>query len=140
MTTQAHQSTADRESAGLWRAAFEKDSCGFGLIANMDDRASHSLVSRAIEALSRLTHRGAVAADGRSGDGCGLLIRRPDSFLRAVAADAGIQCGELFATGNVFLAHDGEASERARKALADAVADSGLSLAGWRELPLDPEV
>ncbi|MCP5110569.1 MAG: hypothetical protein GY953_07010, partial [bacterium] len=65
-------------SGGLYRPAFEKDSCGFGLIAQMDDRPSHWLVDTAINALGRLTHRGAVAADGKTGDGCGLLLKKPD--------------------------------------------------------------
>ena len=60
--------------AGMYRPAFEKDNCGFGLIAHMDGRPSHWLVDTAIGSLNRLTHRGAVAADGKSGDGCGLLM------------------------------------------------------------------
>lgn len=54
---------------GLYDPAFERDSCGFGLIANLDDQASHFVVETAIAALTRLTHRGAVAADGKTGDG-----------------------------------------------------------------------
>ncbi|MCW8955967.1 MAG: hypothetical protein OQL09_03725, partial [Gammaproteobacteria bacterium] len=60
-------------TSGLYKSKFEKDSCGFGLIAQMDDKASHWLVETAVHALARLTHRGAIAADGKSGDGCGLL-------------------------------------------------------------------
>jgi glutamate synthase (NADPH/NADH) large chain len=69
---------------GLYDPSFEHDSCGFGLIANLDDDASHWVLETAIAALERLTHRGAVAADGKTGDGCGLLIKFPESFLRAV--------------------------------------------------------
>jgi hypothetical protein len=61
---------------GLCRAAYEKDSCGFGLIASLDDHASHWVLETAISSLNRLTHRGAIAADGKTGDGCGLLIKR----------------------------------------------------------------
>ncbi len=68
---------------GLHDPSFERDSCGFGLIANLDDSASHWLIETAISALARLTHRGAVAADGKTGDGCGLLIKFPEKFLRA---------------------------------------------------------
>ena len=59
------------DQSSLYQSRFEKDSCGFGLIANLDDRASHWLVETAITALQRLTHRGAIAADGKTGDGCG---------------------------------------------------------------------
>ncbi len=62
MTTTAH--------SGLYHPSFEKDSCGFGLIANLDDQPSHWLVKTAIASLNRLSHRGAIAADGKTGDGC----------------------------------------------------------------------
>jgi len=62
---------------GLCRLAYEKDSCGFGLIASLDDRASHWVLQTAISSLNRLTHRGAIATDGKTGDGCGLLIKQP---------------------------------------------------------------
>ncbi len=76
---------------GLCRAAYEKDSCGFGLIASLDDRASHWVLQTAISSLNRLTHRGAIATDGKTGDGCGLLIKQPTAFLRAVAARGGLR-------------------------------------------------
>src|ERR1700719_3928162 len=87
---------ADR---GLFRDSYEKDSCGFGLIAQLDDEPSHWLVKTAMISLNRLTHRGAVASDGKTGDGCGLLIKKPEAFLRALAADAGIELAPLFASG-----------------------------------------
>ena len=59
----------NQSGPGLYREAYEKDSCGFGLIANLDDQASHWLVRTAIASLNRLSHRGAIAADGKTGDG-----------------------------------------------------------------------
>ena len=64
--------------AGLYREAFERDGCGFGLIASLDDKPSHWLVQTAIASLNRLTHRGAIASDGKTGDGCGLLLKKPE--------------------------------------------------------------
>ena len=87
----AHEGLHRDTHEGLYRDAYERDSCGFGLIANLDDRPSHWLVQTAIISLNRLTHRGAVAADGKTGDGCGLLLKRPDGFLRAVARRSGDQ-------------------------------------------------
>src|SRR5580698_7095015 len=87
---------------GLYRPAYEKDSCGFGLIASLDDQASHWVVHTAISSLNRLTHRGAIAADGKTGDGCGLLIKMPRRFLRAVAQECGISLNPLFAAGLLF--------------------------------------
>src|SRR5215472_18501674 len=95
-------------SRGLQRDTYERDSCGFGLIASLDDAPSHWLVRTAITALNRLTHRGAVAADGKTGDGCGLLLKTPEGFLRAVAAEAGIALTPHFASGLVFLAPEAE--------------------------------
>ncbi|HRF83857.1 MAG TPA: hypothetical protein PLO34_05440, partial [Pseudoxanthomonas sp.] len=76
-----------RHRHGLHDPASERDACGFGMIAQLDDQPSRALVDTAIAALSRMTHRGGVAADGLTGDGCGLLIRRPEAFLRALAAE-----------------------------------------------------
>ena len=124
---------------GLYRDEFERDSCGFGLIANMDDQASHWLVETAITALCRLTHRGAVAADGKTGDGCGLLLKKPTAFLRAVAHENGIELAEQFAAGLVFLSRFDEQAEKAQATLAQQLAREGLELAGWRPLPTQPE-
>ena len=123
---------------GLYRPEFERDSCGFGLIAQMDDQASHALVQSAITALQRMTHRGAIAADGKTGDGCGLLMKKPDAFLRRVAGEAGITLGNLpYCAGNIFLSQDEKTAARARAVLAEALAVQGLTLQGWRVLPTD---
>lgn len=122
---------------GLYSPAFERDSCGFGLVARLDDRPQRAIVDAALVALDRLTHRGAVAADGRSGDGCGLLLRRPEAFLAAVAAEAGIGYRPGDACGLVFLPDDDDGDARCRAALADALQARGLAVAGWREVPVD---
>ena len=124
---------------GLYRERFERDSCGFGLIAQMDDRASHTLIQRAIGALERMTHRGAIAADGKTGDGCGLLMKKPDRFLRAKAAELGFKLGENYCAGNLFLSRDPALRERAKQVLAESCAHHGLRIVGWRELPVDAE-
>lgn len=126
-------------TSGLYNSAFEKDSCGFGLIAQMDDKPSHWLVETAIHALARLTHRGAVAADGKSGDGCGLLIKKPDTFLRKVAAESGIDLDDIYASGMVFLNKDTVLAEKAHHELENQLGLLGLSIAGWRVVPVNPE-
>ncbi|QKT03418.1 glutamate synthase large subunit [Ectothiorhodospiraceae bacterium 2226] len=130
--------TERQTPAGLYQPAFEKDNCGFGLIAQMDGTPSHWLVQTAIDSLARLTHRGAVAADRKTGDGCGLLMKRPDAFLRAVAEDQGWRLGENFAAGAVFLNQDAALAQRARDTLAGELAREGLEVLGWRPLPTDP--
>jgi len=83
---------------GLYRSGYETDSCGFGLIASLDDQASHWVVETAISSLNRLTHRGAIATDGKTGDGCGLLIKMPTRFLREAAVEAGFSLTQRFET------------------------------------------
>jgi len=124
-------------ACGLYRPEFEHDNCGFGLIAQIDGRASHRLVKTAIEALGRMTHRGAIAADGKSGDGCGLLLRKPVNFLRAVATDENIELGRNFATGMIFLSRDDSLASRARDLLAQEVEARNLTVNGWRVVPTD---
>ena len=115
-----------------------RDSCGFGLIANLDDLPSHWVIKTAIEALARLTHRGAVAADGKTGDGCGLLIKFPETFLRAIGEENGFSLNKRFAAGTVFLSRDEKTAEAARATIAGALHEYGLEVPGWREVPVDP--
>ena len=105
---------ADR---GLFRDSYERDSCGFGLIAQLDDQPSHWLVKTAMSSLNRLTHRGAVASDGKTGDGCGLLLKQPEEFLRALAQETAIDLAHLFASGLVFLNPDSARAAQARRTL-----------------------
>ncbi|MCB6183287.1 glutamate synthase large subunit [Leeia sp. TBRC 13508] len=122
----------------LYRRHFEQDSCGFGLIANLDDTPSHWLVKTAIESLARLTHRGAVAADGLSGDGCGLLFKKPSAFLREVAGACGFPLADNYAAGLVFLSADAEIAEQSRQILKTELAGQGLLVAGFRSVPTNP--
>src|SRR5271165_3986323 len=124
---------------GLYRSAYERDSCGFGLIASLDDQASHWVLQTAISSLNRLTHRGAIAADGKTGDGCGLLIKRPTAFLRAAAAESGLSLSAQFAAGLVFLNRDKPKAAHARSILTEQLQLEKLQDAGFRVLPVNPE-
>ena len=132
MTGQRRKSLLDPE--------LHRDSCGFGLIANLDDLPSHWVVKTAIEALARLTHRGAVAADGKTGDGCGLLIKFPESFLRSIGEEQGFTLARRFAAGTVFLSQDEAKAAAARRTIEKALVGQGLEVAGWRDVPVDPSV
>ncbi|MEN8176218.1 MAG: glutamate synthase large subunit, partial [Pseudomonadota bacterium] len=124
---------------GLYRPDYEHDSCGFGLVAQMDGVASHALVHTAIDSLSRLTHRGAVAADGKTGDGCGLLLRTPDKHLRAIAAETGLTLARRYAVGMVFFNRDAALRHTAMQALVSELKAQDLEVAGWRRVPVDPD-
>jgi glutamate synthase (NADPH/NADH) large chain len=106
----------------------------------MDGEKSHWLVQTTLESLARLTHRGAVAADGKSGDGCGILLQFPEPFLRDVAADCKFKLSERFASGLVFFSPDQALIERGQKILTRRLGRSALNVVGWRKVPTCPEV
>jgi glutamate synthase (NADPH/NADH) large chain len=124
---------------GLYRPEFERDNCGFGLIAQMDDKPSHWLIETAIEALGNLTHRGAIGADGKTGDGCGLLLKKPDSFFKAIAQEQGYALAPLYAVGMVFLSNDTSKAKTAQDAVTEKLTGQGLEVLGWRDVPVDPD-
>ena len=125
---------------GLYSPEFEKENCGFGLIANMDDKPSHWVVQTAIESLANMTHRGGVAADCCTGDGCGLLIKKPQAFLENVAQENGIELAAIYAAGMIFLNQETDKAQAARAELEKNLTAKGLTIAGWREVPVDSAV
>ena len=116
----------------------DHDACGVGFIAQLGGPASHAVVERGLNALKRLAHRGGVDADGRSGDGAGLLVAIPTNFFQKAAAGVGIHLPESFGVGMVFL-QPGQELE-ATHALRVAVSKFGLSFLGWREVPTDSSI
>ena len=115
-----------------------KDNCGFGLIAHSKGNASHKLLQNAIEALTCMTHRGGVAADGKTGDGCGLLMQKPDGFLRTVVKQAlNVELPDTYAVGAVMLSTDSKKREAEKLTLKEELEGQGLSVIGWREVPTD---
>ncbi len=79
-----------------------KDNCGFGLLASIDNTPSHKNLEDAVTSLSRMMHRGAIAADGKTGDGSGLLLSLPKSFFNKEAAADGVELPETYAVAMVF--------------------------------------
>ena len=127
------------QNTGLYDPAFEHDSCGFGLIANIDGKASGWLVDQAFSALARMSHRGGVNSDGITGDGCGVLIYRADAWLRALANEASIELGPRFAAGMVFLDRDAGKADAAAQQLETCLREEGVQPAGWRDVPVTDE-
>ncbi len=91
-----------------------KDNCGFGLIAHTEGDPSHKLVRTAISSLARMAHRGGIAADGKTGDGCGLLLQKPDSFFREITKELGWRLGARYAVGMIFLNNNDEKAAHAK--------------------------
>ncbi len=128
-------------SAGLYRPDDVRDNCGFGLIAHTSGDASHRLLQTAIESLTCMTHRGGIAADGKTGDGCGLLMQMPDEFMRTLARENfDVELGDHYGIGQIFLSRDDAKAAEARVATEKALTDQGLKVVGWREVPTDSSV
>jgi glutamate synthase (ferredoxin) len=136
----------DLRHAGLYDSRFEHDACGIGFVADAGGRASRDIVDAALAALYRVRHRGAVAADHKSGDGAGLLLPLPQAFILDQARRAGLNGGRGVRLGVAvaFLSNaPGEDAERerslARRLFQEACGAEGLDLIGWRTVPVDPD-
>src|SRR6266550_29018 len=118
--------------------AVDHDACGVGFVTRLGHRGSHEIVERALEVLRRLAHRGGVDADGRSGDGAGLLTQIPDSFIRKQARRNEIALPPVFGLGMVFLP---TGSEIAARAIIESTAlENGIRCLGWRSVPINASV
>jgi glutamate synthase (NADPH) large chain len=125
---------------GLYDPAHEKDSCGVGFLADLKGRASRDIVTDALMALQRMSHRSACGWDEKTGDGAGILVGMPDGFLRdATKRELGLELPRRgrYAVGMVFLPRS-LAQRRACEALLERhVAAQGQRLLGWRDVPTD---
>ena len=122
---------------GMYLPEFEHDACGAGFICSLEGKKSNDIIHKALEILEKLEHRGAVSADGKTGDGAGILIDIPhDFFIEECNFDLPEQ-GD-YAVSNVFLPK----KENQRKFCIDTFEDNidkqGLVLLGWRDVPVDP--
>ncbi len=121
---------------GLYDPANEHDNCGVGFVANIKGKKSHSIVSRGIEILCNLTHRGAVGADPLDGDGAGLMIQMPDAYYREVCEFDLPPVGE-YGAGIVFLPRDEKNREACIAAFNREIERAGCKLLGWRKIATD---
>jgi glutamate synthase (ferredoxin) len=123
--------------SGLYDPRFEHDSCGVGFVATTGGR-SHAPLSMALEALANLAHRGAVSADGKTGDGAGVLTQLPYRLLLPELARRGVRVSRHSDLGvaMAFLPREDDARARMRALVEDAVAREGLVFFGWRPVPV----
>ncbi len=126
---------------GLYDPRFEHDSCGVSFVANIKGLASHELVHTGLVALTNLEHRGATGAEPDTGDGAGILVQVPDRFLREVLAESGVTLppAGAYAVGMAFLPVEPVATEKAQAAVEAIVADEGLAVVAWRDVPVRPD-
>ncbi|KYJ86588.1 glutamate synthase large subunit [Sulfurovum riftiae] len=109
-----------------------KDNCGFGLLCSIDNTPTHQNLEDAVTSLSRMMHRGAIAADGKTGDGSGLLLSLPKSFFEAEAGKAGIELPENYAVAMVF-----SRKESDFKVIERICANNDLKIVYERTVPVD---
>ena len=127
--------------AGLYHRDEFRDNCGFGLVAHVDGKRSHDLLQSAISSLACMTHRGGIAADSVTGDGCGILMQKPDAWLREIAREQfGQELSDDYGIGMVFLSRDEAQAAYAQQVLEEALTDQGLSVVGWRVVPCDDTI
>ncbi len=136
------RNAAHLAAEGLYDPADEHDSCGVGLVAAIDGKPRRQVVDAGIAALKALWHRGAVDADGKTGDGAGLHVEIPQNFFREHVARTGHEPGpENIAVGMIFLPRtDFADQERCRVLVEREILNSGYTIYGWRQVPVNTEV
>ena len=124
---------------GLYDPRNEHDSCGVGFVVDMKNRASHDIVAKGLSILRNLEHRGAVGADPKAGDGCGMLLQIPHRFLVEECGKLGIKLpapGD-YAVGHIFLPRDPEGARIVTGIVEQVVGQEGQVFLGWRDVPVD---
>jgi glutamate synthase (NADPH/NADH) large chain len=124
---------------GLYQPSKEHDSCGVGFIADLKNRKSHQIVSDGLLLLENLDHRGAVGADPKLADGCGILVQIPHRFFAEECAKLGfaLPAPGAYGVGHFFMPRDPAARAFAEAAVEKAIEDEGQTLLGWRDVPVD---
>jgi glutamate synthase (NADPH/NADH) large chain len=124
---------------GLYDPANEHDACGVAFVATLTGVASNDIVAKGLTALRNLDHRGAVGGEPDTGDGAGILIQIPDTFLRAVSG-VELPARGSYAAGMAFLPLDEAKAAEARLAIEALAVEENLTVLGWRDVPVNPEI
>jgi glutamate synthase (NADPH/NADH) large chain/glutamate synthase (ferredoxin) len=125
---------------GLYHPAYERDSCGTGFVASIQGVPSHQIVRWGIQCVCNVTHRGAVSADAKTGDGAGILTQIPQPLFTKVLKQFGLSPvapGDL-AVGVVFLPQEARACAKAKQIVEAKIAGAKVKLLEWRDVPVNP--
>jgi glutamate synthase (ferredoxin) len=126
----------------LYDPRFEHDACGIGFVADLSGRATHKILDDGLKSLERLAHRGAFDADGRSGDGAGILCSIPHTLINRELERIGQRAhrpGDI-ALGMLFLPRDPELNAQARAIIASELERNNLQVLTWRTVVHEPNV
>ena len=124
---------------GLYNPEFEHDNCGAGFICSLQGKKTNDIIHKALDILDKLEHRGAVSADGKTGDGAGILIEIPHDFL-VKQCDFELPNANEYAVGMVFLPKKENQRSYAIGVFEKEIISQGLEVLGWRKVPVNPEV
>ncbi len=127
------------ERQGLYLPEFEHDNCGAGFICSLKGKKSNDIIHKALEILVKLEHRGAVSADGKTGDGAGILIDIPHKFFEEECEFKLPKAGS-YAVANVFLPQKENQRNFCVTAFEKNIEEQGLKLIGWRDVPVNKTV
>ena len=129
-----------QKNAGLYRPSFEHDNCGIGAVVSIKGVKTHQTVSDALSIVENLEHRAGKDAEGKTGDGVGILLQISHKFFKKAVKPLGIKIGEEreYGVGMFFFPQDELARNRAKKMFEIIVEKEGLEFLGWREVPTDP--
>ena len=129
-------------SHGLYDPAFEHDACGIGAVVDIKGRQSYETVDSALKIVEKLEHRAGKDAEGKTGDGVGILLQISHQFFQKAATECGIQLGEArdYGVGMFFFPQDTLRRNQAKKMFEVIVAKEGMEFLGWRKVPVCPEV
>jgi glutamate synthase (NADPH/NADH) large chain len=132
----------DGSRAGLYYPQFEHDNCGIGAIVNIKGRRSHSTVADALRIVENLEHRAGKDAEGKTGDGVGILLQISHRFFSKVCRPLGIflRSERDYGVGMFFFPQDELKKNQAKKIFEVIVRKEGMNFLGWREVPVKPEV
>ncbi|HKW54759.1 MAG TPA: glutamate synthase large subunit [Stellaceae bacterium] len=136
------RNAAHLAAAGLYDPAEEHDACGVGFVATLDGKPRRDVVQAGIDALKAVWHRGAVDADGKTGDGAGIHVEIPQDFFREHVRHTGHEPGAgHLAVGMVFLPRtDLDGQERCRSIVEAEILNFGYAIYGWRQVPVNIDV
>lgn len=130
------------EGRGLYCPEFEHDACGIGAVVDIQGRASHETVDDALKIVEKLEHRAGKDAEGKTGDGVGILTQIPHAFFARAAAEASIALPGRrdYGVGMFFLPRDGLKRRQAQRQFELVTEKEGMAFLGWREVPVHPEI
>ena len=132
----------ESQNRGLYRESFEHDNCGIGAIVNIKGKKTHSTVAGALSIVEQLEHRAGKDAEGKTGDGVGILTQIPHGFFKKVCQPLGIKLKDErdYGVGMFFLPQDELKRNQAKKIFEVIVKKEGLKFLGWREVPIHPDI